>query len=179
MGEKRLLELKARRPGLRTEAVWCETHANHVADVRQKDTYFQVGRGRLKLRRVEGEDTGTLIYYRREDRADPKRSRVSLVSVVDPAALRATLRKALGVLVEVRKRRRIYRRGQVQIHLDEVDDQGTFLEFERFIESDRDEEKAQAEFAELRETLGVREEDLIEGSYSDLVLERGFDSQRG
>lgn len=178
MGERWLLELKARRPDLGEETVWCAANADPVADISQEDTYFRIERGRLKLRRVEGEDAGTLIYYRREDRADPKQSRVSLLSVAEPTTLRTVLREALGILVEVRKRRQIYRWGQVQIHLDEVDGQGAFLELERIIESTRDEERAWAEFAELRGVLGIREEDLVAGSYSDLVLKRDTDRRR-
>lgn len=178
MGERRLLELKARRLDLREEAAWCVEHTNPVADVHQEDTYFRVARGRLKLRSVEGEETGTLLYYEREDRAAPKRSRVFLLPVANPAPLRRMLREALGILVTVRKHRQIFRWGEVQIHLDDVDGLGTFLELERFVESTRDVEKAQAEFVHLRDGLGVQEEDLIAGSYSDLLLEEAADGRR-
>ncbi|MEE9592011.1 MAG: CYTH domain-containing protein [Thermoplasmata archaeon] len=177
MGEKRLLELKTRCRNLSPAATWCAQHATPIEDVRQADTYFHVRQGRLKLRVVEGRDEGTLIYYQREDTPDPKRSRVSLLPVSEPGRLLDLLGEALGVLVRVQKRRRIYRWGMVQIHLDEVASLGSFIEFERFIHSQRDEMKAQAEFDELRTALAVGEEDLVAGSYSDAILD--LDSRAG
>ncbi len=38
----------------------------------QEDTFFNVPRGRLKLRRSLSSDAGQLIYYEREDTLDPK-----------------------------------------------------------------------------------------------------------
>ncbi len=178
MGEKRLLELKARLTDLGRAEAWCTQHATFIADVRQEDTYFRVGEGRLKLRAVEGKDEGTLIYYQREDRQGPKRSRVLLLPIADASGLLGLLREALGILVEVRKRRRIFRWGEVQVHLDEVDGLGTFLEFERMIDSDEEASRAEAEFAELRTSLHVREKDLVAGSYSDMVLELGAQAER-
>ncbi len=178
MGEKRLLEVKARLADLVQAEAWCTQYATFVSDVRQEDTYFRVGEGRLKLRAVEGKDEGTLIYYQREDRPGPKRSRVLLLPVADPTGLLGLLREALGILVEVRKRRRIFRWGEVQVHLDEVDGLGTFLEFERMIDSDEEAGRAEAEFAELRSSLDVIEKDLVAGSYSDMVLELEAQAER-
>ncbi len=178
MGEKRLLELKARLADLVPAEAWCIQHATFISDVRQEDTYFSVGEGRLKLRAVEGNDEGTLIYYQREDRPGPKRSRVLLLPVADATSLLGLLREALGILVEVRKRRRVFRWGEVQVHLDEVDGLGTFLEFERMIDSDEEANKAEAEFAELRRSLRMVEKDLVAGSYSDMVLELEAQAER-
>ncbi|MFQ5920147.1 MAG: CYTH domain-containing protein [Thermoplasmata archaeon] len=121
------------------------------------------------MRVVDGRDAGTLIHYRRDDMPDPKPSRVSLLSVADPSPLNDILSGALGVLVEVRKRRRVFRWGEVQVHLDRVDTLGTFVEFERMVDSREEEARAEAEFAELRVSLGISDEDLEAGSYSDLV----------
>jgi predicted adenylyl cyclase CyaB len=178
MGEKRLLELKARLADLVQAEAWCTRHATFISDVRQQDTYFLVGKGRLKLRNVEGEDEGTLIYYQREDRPGPKRSRVSLLPVADASGLLGLFREALGILVEVRKRRRIFRWGEVQVHLDEVDGLGTFLEFERMIDPDEEAGRAEAEFVELRSSLRIYEKDLVAGSYSDIVLELDAQAER-
>src|SRR5918997_2947193 len=58
--------------------------------LRQRDTYFAVRRGRLKLRE---EDPGgaTLIAYERPDEAAERVSSYRLVPVPDPDALRAAL----------------------------------------------------------------------------------------
>lgn len=167
MNRKRLLELKARLPHPPRARRWAEANASPQGAFHQVDTYFLVGSGRLKLREVE--DEGTLIFYRREDVPSDKRSEVDLLAVDRPAALREVLAKALGVAVVVEKERAIYRWGEVQIHLDEVEGLGPFLEFERILATPQDEPAAHAEFAELKEALGVRGEDLVAGSYSDLL----------
>ncbi len=167
MNRKRLLELKARLPRPSQARRWAEANAAPQGVIHQVDTYFPVSSGRLKLREVGQE--GTLIFYRRENVPLEKRSEVDLVAVDRPAALREVLAEALGVAVVVEKERAIYRWREVQIHLDEVEGLGSFLEFERSLSGVEDEAAAHAEFAELRETLGVREEDLVAGSYSDLL----------
>lgn len=171
MGEVRLLELKARHPDLDQAERWCAKRATPIEEVAQTDTYFPVGEGRLKLRVVRGRAAGTLIAYWREDTPGPKRSRVSLLAVADPASLLSILRGALGVLVEVRKRRQVFRWGEVQVHLDRVEGLGSFVEFERRVDSREAERKAEAEFAELRAALQVPDEALEPGSYGDLLLQ--------
>lgn len=136
------------------------------------DTYFSVPRGRLKLREVEGRPQATLIHYRREDVEGPKGSTIWLVEVEEALPLRTLLEEALGVRVVVRKRRRVYRHGPVQIHLDRVEGLGTFLEFERPVASKEDRRAAQEEFRRLRKALGVEEADLVAGSYGDLMEDR-------
>lgn len=171
--QKNLLELKGRLADLQPARAWAEGHATRIAEVHQVDTYFRVRSGRLKLRKVEGEEGATLIYYAREDLSGPKHSQVRLLPLASGDTVRELLVEALGVLVTVRKRRSIYRWGRVQIHLDVVEGLGTFVEFERVLESIAEESVAQEEFAQLRGALGIEEDDLVAGSYSDLLLERG------
>ena len=56
----------------------------------QKDTYFNVAQGRLKLREL-GTDEGHLIFYQREDLAGPKRSDYEIAKTEDPEGLRNIL----------------------------------------------------------------------------------------
>ena len=58
--------------------------------------------------------------------------------------------------------------GDTRIHLDEVRDLGEFIELETVIRN-QTEESAQAEHQLVKDALGIREEDLISVSYSDLV----------
>ncbi len=132
------------------------------------DTYFRVNRGRLKIREVEGQGSATLIYYEREDLPTPKRSEVYLLQLSRDTGLAGVLEEALGVLVRVEKLRTIYRRGNVQIHLDRVSQLGDFLEFERLVEGE--EEDALTEYDALRAELNVTDADLVAGSYSDLLV---------
>ncbi len=171
-GPKTLLELKARCPNPAEVQAWCDANADHVEDVLQVDTYFRVNRGRLKIREVVGQETVTLIYYSREDRPTPKRSRVFLLHLGPGTNLKHILDESLGILVVVEKRRTIYRWGRVQIHLDRVARLGDFIEFERLVEGPDEEVAAQAEYDALRAQLHVLAKDLIAESYSDLLVAR-------
>jgi adenylate cyclase, class 2 len=169
---RRNLELKARDRDPSGSPAVCEgLGARDEGTLTQRDTYFGVPRGRLKLR----EETGraTLIAYERPDLAGSKESRYRLVEVPDPAEMRAALEGALGITVVVAKSRRLFLHGNVRIHLDRVEGLGDFIEFEA-VAGDGE---APARFAglldSLREAFGIREEDLLRASYSDLLLELG------
>jgi predicted adenylyl cyclase CyaB len=139
----------------------------------QLDTFFPVPRGRLKLRQL-APDHGELIYYERPDQAGPKPSNYSITRTAEPAALREVLGQSLGVRGEVRKRRWLSLVGQSRIHLDEVEGLGTFLEVEVVLQPGQSVGEAQRIALELRRALDVRDEDLIQGAYLDL-LGRGAD----
>jgi predicted adenylyl cyclase CyaB len=133
----------------------------------QVDTYFRVADGRLKLR--EGNLENALIFYLRPNQAGPKKSEVTLSEVPPGSDIRAVLSKALGVLVTVDKDREIYFVDNVKIHLDRVEALGEFIEVEAI--------GAASEVPRLREQcesflreFGVKDADLIEGSYSDMLL---------
>ena len=72
----------------------------------QTDTYFNVPKGRLKLR--QGNIENSLIYYERENIAGPKTSDFNLVKVEDGNTMKELLANSLGVKVTVTKRREIY-----------------------------------------------------------------------
>jgi adenylate cyclase class IV len=142
----------------------------------QADTFFLAARGRLKLRQL-APDRGELIAYERPDQAGPKPSLYSISRTADPAGLREVLAQAQGVRGEVRKRRWLYLVGQSRIHLDEVEGLGTFLEVEVVLEPRQSVAEAERIALGLRRALDVRDEDLIEGAYMDL-LDRGDGARR-
>jgi adenylate cyclase, class 2 len=135
----------------------------------QTDTYFNVANGRLKLR--EGNIENNLIYYERTDQAGPKSSRFHLVKVEDAMGLKEVLIKSNGIKVIVEKQREIYYIKNVKFHIDEVPGLGSFVEIEAgnvFVDLSQEQLKEQCDFY-LKE-FGIKEEDLIEGSYSDMLL---------
>ncbi len=134
----------------------------------QEDTFFHTPRGRLKLR-VLAPDQGQLIYYERANAAGPKRSEYSVALTSDPAALKTVLAPCLGVRGVVRKRRSLYWSGNTRIHLDEVEGLGSFLELEVMLGPGQTVEEGQAIARDLMGRLGIRESDLIEGAYMDLL----------
>jgi predicted adenylyl cyclase CyaB len=142
--------------------------ARDAGVLRQVDTYFNVPRGRLKLREVRGEP-GELIYYDRPDQGEAKRSDYWIAPITEATEVGELLEVALGVRVRVSKERRLLLYRHTRIHLDTVAGLGAFVELETVLES-LSEEDGRAESREVMEALGIREEDLLESSYSDMVV---------
>ncbi|MCU0332658.1 MAG: class IV adenylate cyclase, partial [Ignavibacteriaceae bacterium] len=135
----------------------------------QVDTYFKVHSGRLKLR--EGNIENHLIHYERENKSGPKKSLVTLYKYGPDQNLKEILTKSLGVLVVVDKQREIYFIDNVKFHLDKVVGLGTFVEIEAI---DKDGSIGSAKLLEqckyYLNLLNISQKDLVEKSYSDLIL---------
>ena len=137
----------------------------------QTDTYFNVTNGRLKLR--EGNIENALIWYERTNQAGPKNSSVNLVKIEDAKGLKEALRKSSGIKVVVQKKREIYFIGNVKFHLDEVPGLGSFAEIEAsnlYADLSQEQLKEQCDF--FLEAFGINDADLVEVSYSDMLLEK-------
>lgn len=135
----------------------------------QSDTYFNVPNGRLKLR--EGNIENNLIFYERTNQAGPKNSHFHLVKIDDAKGLKEVLVKSNGIKVVVKKRREIYYINNVKFHIDEVPGLGSFIEIEAgnvLVDLSQVQLKEQCDFY-VRE-FGIKEEDLIEVSYSDMQI---------
>jgi adenylate cyclase, class 2 len=161
------LELKARIPSpddLRERA--SRLGARPAGLLEQRDTYFRVPRGRLKLRECTA-SPAELIFYEREETSGERWSRYERVPVVEPEALKAVLALAGGILAVVEKRRTLFLFRNARIHSDEVTGLGTFLEFEIVGGESPD---ARALMKLLREHFGIREEMVVRGSYADLII---------
>ena len=141
--------------------------AEHRRTMKQLDTYFNVPQGRLKLREIDTHDA-ELIYYERSDLAESRYSNYQICDIPEPMAFKQIATIALGVKGVVEKRRELWIFGDTRIHLDEVTDLGQFVELETVIRN-QTEEEAQAEHQLVKDALGIREEDLVSVSYSDLV----------
>jgi predicted adenylyl cyclase CyaB len=134
----------------------------------QIDTYFNVANGRLKLR--EGSIENHLIHYSRENIAGSKQSNVTLYDSDPESSLKEVLTKALGVLVVVDKKREIYFIDNVKFHIDSVEGLGTFIEIEAIAtDGDIPKEKLQEQCDEYMKLLGIKKDDLVAVSYSDLL----------
>lgn len=165
-----LIEIKARLSSLEpARRKILSIGAQLDGTFRQIDTYYNSPEGRLKLREVDGEPVSKLIHYDREDTPNPKRSDVTIHETEEPGPLKTILERTLGVKVTVTKTREIYQHQGTQIHLDAVEELGTFIEFERPItDLSRDREVLQT----LMQQLDVENEDLMTGSYCDLKQDR-------
>jgi adenylate cyclase, class 2 len=137
----------------------------------QKDTYYNISVGRLKLR--EGNIENALIWYQREDFAGAKQSDILLYKHTPDATLKLILEKLHGIKVVVDKKRRIYFIDNVKFHFDRVEGLGTFVEVEA-IDDDGSigKEKLQQQCNHFSNFLGITEKDFMEKSYSDMLLEK-------
>jgi homotetrameric cytidine deaminase len=164
---RRNVELKAvdRDPDTTLAVALAAGAADHGVLV-QRDTYFAVASGRLKLRETESAPA-QLIAYERPDDPEVRVSRYHLIEVVDPAVALAGLTATLGVRVVVSKRRRLLLWDTVRIHLDDVDRLGRFLELEAVAAPDASLRAEREKVDRLRELLDIRDGDLRAGSYSD------------
>ena len=163
-----IIEFKARCVDhTRIRDILRSKNARFVGADHQIDTYFHVPSGRLKLR--EGNIENALVFYSRPDQAGPKQSDVTMSSVSANSDLREVLAKALGVLVTVDKQREIYFVENVKVHLDEVQGLGKFIEAEAIGQSgDASKLREQCEY--FQHEFAVNENDLVQVSYSDLLL---------
>ena len=168
---KHLVEIKARTgepDRLRRQLL--DLGADFRGTDHQIDRYFRVAEGRLKLR--IGTIERSLIFYRRANQAAAKDSAVTLTRLPDAATAREladTLTAALGVWVTVDKEREIYFIENVKFHVDRVAGLGTFVEIEAIGNSPDDRPRLQAQVAGYRRALGISDEALVAGSYSDLL----------
>jgi len=164
------LELKARCADLeRARERAREIATEWIGVDQQVDTYFATRAGRLKLR--ESSLSGAqLIPYLRPDERGAKRSDHLVIAIEDGAGLARMLSAMLGVHRVVRKRREIALYDNVRIHLDRVESLGTFIELEAVWDgTDAALAEQERKLSFLRERLGVRDEDLIAGSYETLL----------
>jgi predicted adenylyl cyclase CyaB len=185
-------EFKARlADATQVQSVMAQRGAEVECLMQHNDTYFRVASGRLKLREIAFLPVASarmplppsrceLIYYQREDDAGVKRSDYLITPVADAESMRDLLTAALGIRVAVKKRRTLYLLGYAQkphapqpphirVHLDEVEALGNFVEVEAVLGKDIAPESARAEAQALLDQFGVKEADLITGSYADLL----------
>ena len=154
----------------KVEAFLLNNNAEFLGTDIQKDTYFNIPDGRLKLR--QGNIENNLIFYKRANQKGPKQSNFSLIPTANPAQLEALLVQALGVKVIVEKKRKIFFLNNIKVHIDEVPGLGCFVEIEAGNFKDRtlSVEQLHNQCATLMQQFEIKEEDLIENSYSDLLL---------
>jgi len=134
----------------------------------QVDTYFHCRRGRLKIRQIDGL-SAQVVWYARPNEPGPKPSDYVLVPISNPETLKAALTAALGVRCVVEKRREVFLRGNVRIHLDEVAGLGSFLEFEAVLGPEVDDAEGQSQVDHLAEQFSLDRGSLVPGSYADMV----------
>jgi predicted adenylyl cyclase CyaB len=167
----RNIELKARCRVLRAAAeAAASLGAVRIGKLEQTDTYFRAPTGRLKLRETTCRPA-ELIWYDRADSPEFRDSEYYVVPVSDAPRMKAALGHAMGLRGVVRKRRELWMYENVRIHLDEVEDLGTFVEFEAVITCADDELDSMQRLDALSHAMAIVSDDRVSQSYSDLLFE--------
>jgi predicted adenylyl cyclase CyaB len=110
-----------------------------------------------------------LIHYVRSDQNGPKRSNYDFYETDNPESLKAALASALGIRGVVRKERHLYLVGQTRVHLDTVSGLGSFVELEVVLRPDQSDMEGQAVARDLMARLDIKDDDLIEVAYIDML----------
>lgn len=144
--------------------------AQEAGLLEQTDLLFRAPNGRLKLR-LFGDGTGELIAYQRPDLPGARGSDYEIHSTTDPASLRRVLEAAFELEGVVRKQRRLLLVRHTRIHLDQVEQLGSFVELETVLR-EQSEAEARAELTEIAAALGLNNLPPIPGAYLDLLRDR-------
>lgn len=162
------IEIKARAADWASQLKAGRALADSEERLVQKDTFFGISNGRLKLREQKGKGS-RLIFYNREGKKGPKPSAYTLVPVKDAARTKRALTRLLGVTAKVEKRRLVCHAGRTRIHFDEVKGLGRFIELEVVLKPGEKPAAGRREAAALMKALGIRKKDLLAGAYADML----------
>ncbi|MFT4635962.1 MAG: adenylate cyclase class IV [Chitinophagales bacterium] len=182
------IEIKARATNVASQLKLAEQISDKALETLvQRDTFFKVADGRLKLREFHDDSRDTvsdtraaeLIFYRRIDTSGPKLSEYYITETDDAMGLKSVLQKAYGIRQVVNKVRSLYMVGRTRLHFDAVENLGDFIELEVVLgEHDsvqggealsETRAQARAEAEALMQQLNIQASDLIDVAYVDLL----------
>ena len=164
------LELKARFSSpLNAQRIARGLHARRIGILKQRDVYYCVPKGRVKLRTVVS-GKSELIVYRRADARSSRYSDYLVIPLSAPKTTNQLCTTLFGVLVEVRKTRLLYLYENARIHIDKVEGLGSFVEFEVIVQ--RGKQQARLLMKKLIEAFKISPDNILGVSYSDLLLKK-------
>lgn len=134
----------------------------------QVDRYYQVPKGRMKLRRSSLDGAHLIVYLRPND-VSARVSTFHRLPVDRPDDVAEILETMFGAGSTVDKEREVWWWNDVRIHLDRVAGLGTFVEFEARLDTIGDQGEAQRLVDELTRQLGIESSDLISSSYGEMI----------
>lgn len=136
--------------------------------IRQEDYFFNCANGRLKLR-IFSSDKGELIFYNRKNEIGPKTSEYSISKTNEPNKLLNVLEKSYGIRGVVKKIRKLFLIENTRVHIDQVENLGSFLEFEIVLSNEEDINTGKQVAQRLMEHFGIEKGSLIDCAYIDLI----------
>ena len=141
--------------------------------IRQCDTFYDAGKGRLKLRE-QAPGAPELIHYHRPDRLGAKLSNYRIMRI--PDRMREETRAFLAALfdedVRVRKTRYLWIHQGTRIHVDKVAGLGWFLELEAVLRSREGAGSGRRRAEEILNRLGLAGAARLSCAYADLLRKK-------
>ena len=183
------LELKARITSIaEASLITRNLGAKSMGVLRQRDIYYNVRSGRLKLRIIEQSlnfnnrikhssntrnstsKSAELIFYCRPDKRWGRYSNYLVIPVTDLKLTNELCTTILGQKVIVEKHRQLFLYKNARIHIDEVRKLGMFVEFEVIVSKGRIQAQYLLKF--LAKQFGIQKTDTIGSSYSELLQKK-------
>jgi adenylate cyclase, class 2 len=144
--------------------------------LRQRDIYYSVSHGRLKLRILQHR-SAELIYYKRPNKKGQRYSDYYVMPVPNVKMTDAFYTAAFGQKIIVEKQRRLYCYKNARIHLDTVRGLGAFIEFEVLVKYGKKQALTVLKF--LSTQFAIKRSATIAVSYSDLLLRKKKNAKAG
>ena len=145
--------------------------AKYEGILKQRDVYFNLSPGRLKLRSINNERF-ELIFYKRLNRASAKFSNYYISEITHPKRVEKLLKEILGIKITINKTRKLYLWENVRIHFDTVNKLGKFIEFEIVCKTTRDENESREKMKYLKKIFNISKGDVLRSSYSDMLIKK-------
>ncbi|UCH66521.1 MAG: CYTH domain-containing protein [Ignavibacterium sp.] len=139
--------------------------ADNIGVLNQKDAYYKVPDGLLKLRIENGKES--LIFYRRDEKGNNRWSDFDVLKFESDGG-EEFFNKIFSIETIVEKRRELFIYDNTRIHLDEVKSLGFFVELETLVLKGK--EEAKVRFENIIKLLALDTSKQIRKSYRDLLL---------
>ncbi len=160
------LELKVKVPSfVGIKKILSEIKAEKISLLEQKDIYYKVNHGLLKLR-CEGNEQ-KLIHYNRDESSANRWWNFKLLFINDDKTEKF-LTNFLEVETVVKKKRELFMFDNTRIHLDTVNKLGTFVELETLLIGTKAD--ARKRFSSIKNKLELYHYDELRTSYRTLML---------
>lgn len=171
------VEVKVRVDHSKIRPVLSEMGASKVGVEEQSDVYFAAPYRNfartdeaLRIRSLGGQ---AVLTYKGPKLDKVSKTRVEIETPVDGTAA-AKIFHALGFLEAgaVRKKREIFRAGDITVCLDTIEGLGEFLEVEIDVGNEKYLESSRAQLFKFLSQFGLSEKDSIRTSYLEMLLEK-------
>jgi len=160
------LELKLKVPSHQSvKKILKQIGAENRGILKQKDVYYSINSGLLKLRIENGNES--LIYYNRNEKDKNRWSDYNVLEFKN-ANSESFLKNLFNVEVIVSKKRELFYFDDTRIHLDTVNILGKYLELETLVV--RDKSDAKKRFDRIVSLLKLDESKQIRKSYRDILM---------